>query len=78
MIAIGAALAGDCRGIATKHAELSMRVVGTLSPFRWTADRLDRRRARFVVFDRILGAGMVLMGVVALTGGGYLLLSEVS
>ncbi|MFI5490517.1 hypothetical protein [Micromonospora echinaurantiaca] len=76
LIVIGAALASDYRGIATKHIELSMQVVRPVSPFRWTDDRLDRRRARFIVFDRLFGVLMILMGVGSLVGGGYLLLSQ--
>lgn len=75
-IVIGASLAGDYRGIATKHMELSMRIVRPLSPFRWTDDRLARRRTFFIVFDRLFGVLMILAGVAMLVADGQLLLSE--
>ncbi|MEW2429769.1 hypothetical protein AB0877_17300 [Micromonospora sp. NPDC047644] len=75
-IVIGAALASDYRGFATKHIELSMQVVRPLSPFRRTDDRLARRRAFFIVFDRLFGVLMIVAGVAMLVGGGQLLFNE--
>lgn len=75
LIVIGVALANDYRGIATKHIELSMQTVRPLSPFRWTDDRLARRRARFIVFDRLFGVLTILAGVGMMVGAGHLLLS---
>ncbi|CCH15819.1 conserved exported hypothetical protein [Micromonospora lupini str. Lupac 08] len=76
LILIGAALASDYRGIATKHIELSMQTVRSVSPFRWTDDRLARRRARFIAFDRLFGVLTMLAGATMLVGGAHLLLSE--
>ncbi|WP_422735692.1 hypothetical protein ACN263_18760 [Micromonospora sp. WMMD729] len=74
-IVIGVALASDCRGIATKHIELSMRVVRPVSPLRWEDDQLARRRAFFIVFDRLFGVMMTLAGVGMLVAVGHSLLS---
>ncbi|MFI6242358.1 hypothetical protein ACIBEF_21030 [Micromonospora sp. NPDC050795] len=62
-IVIGVALAGDYRGIATKHIELSMRFVRPVSPFRGDDDQLARRRAFFIVSDRLFGVMVTLAGV---------------
>jgi hypothetical protein len=81
LIMVGVALAVDYRGIATRHIGLAMRVVRPFSPFRrtgWTHDRLARRRARFIAFDRLFGVLIILLGAVALVNGGYLLLRDVS
>lgn len=78
LIVVGSALAADYRGIATKHIELASRLVHPFSPSQrpsWTDDRLVRRRARFIVFDRIFGGVVILLGAVALFTGGYLLLT---
>ncbi|MDG4818476.1 hypothetical protein O7628_23610 [Micromonospora sp. WMMD956] len=37
----------------------------------------EQSRDRFILFDRAFGMLMVLLGVVALTGGAYLLASQV-
>ncbi|SCL28599.1 hypothetical protein GA0074692_2570 [Micromonospora pallida] len=78
LIAIGVALATDYRGVATKHIELASRVVYPLGPSRragWMDERLVRRRARFVVFDRIFGGMVAVSGTVTFLVGGYLLLA---
>ncbi|MEU4678316.1 hypothetical protein [Micromonospora sp. NPDC023737] len=75
---IGAALAANHREIATRHIGLAERVVRPLSPARrtnWTADRLVRRRNRFVMLDRLFGVLITSMGAVALVNGGRLLLN---
>jgi hypothetical protein len=76
LVVLGAALATDYRGIATKHVDLSMQMVRPLSPFRWTEDRLARRRARFIVLDRFIGALTIVSGAMALVTGAQMLLSE--
>ena len=76
LIAIGVALAFDYRRVATRHIEFAMRVVRPITPFRrrnWTDDRLARRKARFVVFDRLFGLLMIVLGAVALVSGAYIL-----
>ncbi|MFD0785197.1 hypothetical protein ACFQZ8_14925 [Micromonospora azadirachtae] len=81
LVVIGLALAANHREIATRHIGLAERVVRPFSPARrtnWTADRLTRRRNRFVVLDRLLGLVITLFGVVALVNGGRLLLSGLS
>ncbi|WP_157742631.1 hypothetical protein [Micromonospora chokoriensis] len=74
-LVIGPALASDYRGIATKHIELSMRFVRPVSPFRWDDDQLARRRAFFIVFDRLLGVMVTLAGVGMLFAAGHSLLN---
>ncbi|MEH0931380.1 hypothetical protein [Micromonospora sp. CPCC 205558] len=74
-IVIGAALASDYRGIATKHIELSMRFVRPVSPFRWEDEQLARRRAFFIVFDRLFGMMLTLAGVGMLVAVGHSLLN---
>lgn len=76
LIVIGVALASDYRGIATRHIDLSMQIVRPVSPLRWTDERLARRRTRFILFDRVFGVLIILMGVGSLIAGGSLLLSQ--
>ncbi|GAB3845463.1 hypothetical protein GCM10029963_23800 [Micromonospora andamanensis] len=78
LVVLGAALASDYRGLATKHVDMSMRTVRPISPFRSTEDRLARRRARFIVLDRIIGALTSASGAMALAAGAQLLLGEES
>lgn len=73
VILMGLALAADYRGIATKHIEMSSRTVRPVSLSRripWEDDRLVRRRARFVILDRILGVLMILAGAAVLITAG--------
>ncbi|MEO3742306.1 hypothetical protein [Plantactinospora sp. B5E13] len=73
LIMVGATLAHDYRGIATKHVELSERVVRPLSPFRRSDEQRARLRAFSVMFDRLFGVFMMGLGLVSLVVSGYLL-----
>ncbi|QKW14103.1 hypothetical protein [Verrucosispora sp. NA02020] len=76
LIVIGTALASDYRGVTTKHVDLSTRFIRPLNPFRSSDDRIVRRRARFVLLDRFIGALIVLAGVGGLAAAVHLLLGE--
>ncbi|MEV4811849.1 hypothetical protein [Micromonospora avicenniae] len=81
LVVIGVALAANYREIATRHIGLAERVVRPFSPARrtsWTAERLARRRNRFVVLDRLSGVVITLLGTLALVNGGRLLLDGLS
>lgn len=77
LMTIGAALALNYRGIATKHIALAMGVVRPLTSSRklmWEDEQLVRRRKFFVLLDRFIGVLMIPVGMVMLaTGGQYLL-----
>lgn len=74
---VGAALAVNYRGIATKHVEMSMSFVGPVSPFRGgrSGTQLERRRDFFVLLDRIIGLLLALFGAGSMVAGGYLLVT---
>jgi hypothetical protein len=72
LIVTGLALAADFRGIASRHFELARRVVRPIGLGGGTRRTDERLRDRFILFDRAFGVLMVLLGVVALAGGGYL------
>lgn len=78
LIMVGAALAYDYRGIATKHVELAERIVRPVSPFRWSDERLARRRAFSIMFDRLFGVLVVGVGLVSLVVSGYRLFNAPS
>ncbi|MEU8050223.1 MULTISPECIES: hypothetical protein [Micromonospora] len=76
LIVTGLALAADYRGIAARHIELAQRLVRPIGLGGRTSRADERPRDRFILFDRAFGMLMVLLGVVALTGGAYLLASQ--
>lgn len=73
LVLVGSALAINYRGVATRHIELAMRFVRPVSPsnrMSWSDERIVRRRARFIVLDRILGVMIILAGSGSLVIGG--------
>ncbi|SBT50015.1 hypothetical protein [Micromonospora auratinigra] len=67
---VGVALATNWRGVTEWHVRRSMAVAGGLRrvpPWRWLpAAAQDRRLARFVLLERVLGVAFTVAGVAAL------------
>ncbi|WP_353898735.1 hypothetical protein ABUL04_19255 [Micromonospora harpali] len=76
LIVTGLALVTDYRGIAARHIALAQRVVRPIGLGGRTRRADERLRSRLILLDRAFGVLMVLLGVVALTGGAYLFASR--
>ncbi|MEU8022963.1 hypothetical protein AB0B88_12155 [Micromonospora haikouensis] len=76
LIVTGLALATDYRGVAARHIALAQRVVRPIGLSGRTSRADERLRSRLILFVRAFGVLMVLLGVVALTGGAYLFASH--
>ena len=77
---VGVALATNFRGVTEWHMRRSMATVGPLRgvpPWCWLPEApYDRRLARFILLERVIGVAFAAVGVVFLAVLGYSILTD--
>ncbi|MFD0973576.1 hypothetical protein [Plantactinospora endophytica] len=75
VVLVGLALATNVRGVTAWHVRRSMataRVLRRVPPWRWSSGGPhEKRLARFVFLERLIGAALAVVGVMILVGVGY-------
>ncbi|MEQ4302534.1 hypothetical protein ABNF97_14245 [Plantactinospora sp. B6F1] len=72
---VGVALATNFRGVTEWHVRQSMATASVLRrvpPWRWSLGvPYEKRLARFILLERLIGGVLAAVGVVTLVGVGY-------